>query len=90
MYGSKATGISPNVLWPTPAEMRDREEYEKVLYDGLTLQEMMRNEQKKQEDAKEAIRKTCVYSAYFFVGFLFFNYNFLCLGRRASRRTTER
>ena len=55
MFGSKATGISPNALWPTSAEMADKVEYEKVLYDGLTLQEMMEQEWKRQEDEKNKI-----------------------------------
>ena len=58
MFGGKATGVSPNVLWPTPAEMADREEYERVLYDGLSLQELMQNEWKKREAEKQEILDT--------------------------------
>ena len=58
MFGSKSTGISPQVLWPTPAEMADQAEYEKVLYDGLTLKEMVAQEWKRQEEADNALRKT--------------------------------
>ena len=58
MFGSTSTGISPTVMWPNKAEMADREDYEKVLYDGLTLREMMEAEWKRQDEEKAAIQKT--------------------------------
>ena len=41
-YGTTATKISPSVAWPTPEELRDQEEFERVFYDGKGLKEMMK------------------------------------------------
>ncbi len=49
-YG-KASGVSPTVAWPTREEIENQREYERVLYDGLTIQETMEQIQQ-QEEAK--------------------------------------
>jgi len=40
-FGRSKTGVDPSVLWPTKAEIESRKEYERVLYDGTTLQDRM-------------------------------------------------
>ena len=55
MYGSEATGINPNVVWPNDAEMDLQREYEHVLYDGLSLQEMIAQEREKQAAEKKKV-----------------------------------
>ena len=56
-FGSSATRVSPAEVWPTEKEMALQREYEEVLLDGLSLKEMIEAETKKQEEAKEKIRK---------------------------------
>lgn len=55
-YG-KSTGINPSVSWPTSNEIEIQKEYERVLYDGMSLREMIDSIEKKiKEDEEEIIR----------------------------------
>lgn len=55
-YG-KSTGIHPSVSWPTSEEIETQKEYEKVLYDGMSLKQMIDSVEKQiQEDEQEIIR----------------------------------
>ena len=40
-FGRSKTGIDPSVAWPTKEEMESQREFERVFYDGTSLQERM-------------------------------------------------
>ena len=51
----KSTGIDPNVAWPTKEEMELQREYEAVLYDGLSVPEMIKEANEKERLEQEQI-----------------------------------
>lgn len=53
----KKTKVNPSVAWPTDQEVEEQKEYEKVLYDGLSLSELIKEAQKKAVEEEEAIAK---------------------------------
>lgn len=55
LFGRSKTGVDPSLAWPTPKEMEDQREYERVLYNDLTFTQMMEIEKNKVIEAKEAI-----------------------------------
>merc|ERR1719481_740379 len=40
-FGRSKTGVDPSVAWPTKEEMQSQREFERVFYDGTTLQQRM-------------------------------------------------
>ena len=51
-FGSKATGISPTVCWPTRTEVDEQREWEALFYDGVTSTKE-RIDRAKAEERKE-------------------------------------
>lgn len=54
-FGRSKTGIDPSMCWPTPEEIADEYEKERVLYDNTTLIELIENDRRMQHEEKEAI-----------------------------------
>lgn len=54
LYGS-ASGIDPRICYPTPAELQDKMEYERVKY-PLTIQQMMENVKREKAEAAKKIQ----------------------------------
>merc|ERR1712150_411867 len=52
----KATQFNPSVAWPTSDDIQLKKEYEHVLYDGLTLKELIENAKQEATDKENAIR----------------------------------
>lgn len=53
MFGAKATGISPNVAWPTNEDLDEQREWESVFYDGMTLKETIEFDKKKKQELQK-------------------------------------
>jgi len=51
----KATQFNPSAAWPTSDDIQLKKEYEHVLYDGLTLKEMISNAKQEVLDKENAI-----------------------------------
>ncbi|TRY70147.1 hypothetical protein TCAL_08253 [Tigriopus californicus] len=43
-YGTQATGLHPGVAWPNARELHEAQEYERVLYDGKSLKQLMQED----------------------------------------------
>lgn len=54
----KETGINPSVAWPSKEEIEEQKEYEKVLYDGLSLQEMIKKVEDQIKLEEEKVKET--------------------------------
>ena len=52
----KATQFNPSVAWPTSDDIQLKKEYEHVLYDGLTLKEMIENAKQEVIDKENTIK----------------------------------
>ncbi len=56
LYGSKATGISPRICWPTRDKLEEYREWEDVFYDGETdLRQRIENDKRKKREEREAM-----------------------------------
>ena len=55
-FGRLKTGIDPSICWPTPEEMAEEYEKERVLYDNISLTELIQNDKRKQEEEKLSIK----------------------------------
>jgi len=55
-FGRLKTGIDPSICWPTPEEIAEEYEKERVLYDNTTLTELIQNDKRMQEEEKESIK----------------------------------
>jgi len=55
-FGRAKTGIDPSICWPTPEEMAEEYEKERVLYDNISLTELIQNDKRKQEEEKQSIK----------------------------------
>ena len=53
----KATQFDPSVAWPTSDDVQLQKEYEHVLYDGLTLKEMIKNAKNEELERTNAVLK---------------------------------
>ena len=54
-FGRSKTGIDPSICWPTPEEIADEYEKERVFYDNTSLKELIDNDRRMQKEEKEAI-----------------------------------
>ena len=48
--------IDASICWPTPEEMAEEYEKERVLYDNISLTELIQNDKRKQEEEKLSIK----------------------------------
>jgi len=55
-YGRSKTGIDPSICWPTPEEIADEYEKERVYYDNTSLKEILENDKRMQQEEKDAIK----------------------------------
>ena len=56
-FGRSRTGIDPSICWPTPDEIAEDLERERVLYDNKGLPQLLEEDRRQQEEEAEAIRQ---------------------------------
>ncbi|CAB4069854.1 unnamed protein product [Lepeophtheirus salmonis] len=55
-YG-ESTGIDPGICWPTPQDLQEKQEYEKVFYDNKDLFIIMKEQSEKEAAVEEKERR---------------------------------
>lgn len=55
-FGKTKTGLDPSICWPTPEEMAEEQEKERVFYDNKSLFELLDEDRKKQKEETERIK----------------------------------
>ena len=64
-FGRTKTAVDPSICWPTPEEIAEEQERERILYDNQSLVELLEEDRKKQSDDAEAIIQRLVSFLYF-------------------------